>query len=231
MRTAVQYISWLLWFPLELLVITALLRGAFRRYPAIFVYTVAVFLTSVVETAAYIGSFSGTQLAFTRAQYYWLDEGIRQALLFIVVISLLYRATSGLRARAVVRTSLVVGAILIAAISFLVHYDSQLIMGRWMTRWTRDLNFSSAILDLSLWGILLNSRNYDQELLMLSGALGIQFTGEAIGQTLRNQFPSILLAADTTIVVANLACLYIWWQVFRTSTVSKASIPVHTPHL
>lgn len=223
MRVAVQYVSWLLWFPLELLVIAALLRGAFRRYPAIFAYSVAVFLTSVVETAAYIGSFSGARLAFTRAQYYWVDEGIRQFLLFVVVISLLYQATSSIRVRAVLRTSLIVGAILIAAISFLVHYDSHVVMGRWMTQWTRDLNFSSAILDLSLWGILLNSRNYDEHLLMLSGALGIQFTGEAIGQTLRNQFPSILLAADTTIVVANLACLYIWWQVFRASPVRKAS--------
>jgi hypothetical protein len=223
MRAAVQYVSWLLWFPLELLVIAALLRGAFRRYPAIFVYSLAVFLTSVVETAAYIGWFSGERLTFTRAQYYWLDEGIRQVLLFIVVISLLYQATSNIRTRAVVRMSLILGAILIATISFLVHYDSHIVIGRWMTRWTRDLNFSSAILDLSLWGILLNSRNYDEELLMLSGALGIQFAGEAIGQTLRNQFPSILLAADTTIVVANLACLYIWWQVFRASPVRKAS--------
>lgn len=223
MRAAVQYISWLLWFPLELLVIAALLRGPFRRYPAIFLYSVAVFLTSVVETAAYLGSFSGVRLAFTRAQYYWLDEGVRQLLLFIVVISLLYQATSSIRARAVVRISLVLGAILIAAISFFVHYDSHIVIGRWMTLWTRDLNFSSAILDLSLWVILLNSRNYDEQILMLSGALGIQFTGEAIGQTLRNQFPSILLAADTTIVVANLACLYIWWQVFRASPVRKTS--------
>lgn len=230
MRETVQYLSWLLWFPLELLVIAALLRGPYRRYPAIFAYSLAVFLTVVVEAAAYIGSVSGAQLAHTFAQYYWVDEGIRQTLLFVVVISLLYQATSGVQARALVRASLIAGAVLFAGTSFLIHYDGHAVAGKWMTVWTRDLNFSSAILDLCLWAILINSKNYDVQILMLSGALGIQFTGEAIGQTLRNQFPSILLAADTTIVVANLACLYIWWQVFRGSAVEKRSAPAHPKH-
>ena len=230
MREAVQYLSWLFWFPLVLLVIAALLRGSYRRFPLVFAYTVALFLTAVVEAAAYAGYLSGIQLAHSRARYYWFDEGIRQGLLFALVIGLLYRATKGLPARAVLRVSLVTAAIVFAVTSLLIHYDGHAAIGKWMTPWTRDLDFGSAILDLALWAILINARKYDSEVLMLSGALGIQFTGEAIGHALRNQFPAILLAADTTVVVANLACLYIWWQVFRTSPVRNASVPASSPH-
>ncbi|SRR5579883_49620 len=228
MREAIQYLSYLLWFPLVILVIAALLRGAWRRYPVLFLYTVVSFLTAVVELAARVGYASGAQLPFTYAQYYWVNDGIRQSLLFAVVISLLHRATREIRARALVRTSLIVGAILIAGLSFAIHYD-QGVLSKWMTLWTRDLDFSSAILDLALWAILLHSGRFDTELLTLTGALGIRFTGEAIGHALRNQFPAILLAADTTVVLANLACFYIWWQVFRSAPVRKVS-PVESRH-
>src|SRR5581483_4392067 len=230
MREALQYLSWLIWFPLVLLVIAALLRGPYRRYPLLLTYTMASFLTAVVEMAARLGYASGAHLRHTFAQYYWVDDGIRQALLFTVVISLLYQATRQTRARAVVRTSLIAAAILVAAVSFLIHYDPQAVTGKWMTLWTRDLDFMSTILDLALWAILLNARKHDMELLMLSGALGIRFTGEAIGHALRNQFPAILLAADMTVVLANLACFYIWWQVFRTAPVRKV-FPVESQHL
>jgi len=231
MRIAVQTLTWLVWFPLDLLVIAALLRGPYRRFPFVFAYTVAMLFTAVVEVAAYPGYFPGTRLAHTFAHYYWVDEGIRQGLLFAVVISLVYLATIGARARGLVRTSLIASAVLFAAISFLIHYDRLAVTSRWMTLCTRDLNFSSALLDLALWAILLAARKPDGQLLMLSGALGIQFTSEAIGQTVRNQFPAILLAADMTIIAANLACLYIWWHVFRTSPVRNASVPVRSPHV
>src|SRR5579872_351774 len=230
MREAVQYLSWLLWFPLILLVIAALLRGSYRRYPFIFAYTVVSFLTAVVETAALVGRSSGVQLAHSYAVYYWVDDGIRQVLLFAVVISLPYQATRQARGRALVRTSLIAGAVLFLLISFLIHYDQRAVISRWMTPWTRDLDFCSAILDLALWTILLNARKHDMEIFMLSGALGIRFAGEAIGHALRNEFPGILLAADTTVVFASLMCLYIWWQVFRASPVRKTSPVIGSPH-
>lgn len=228
MREAVQYLSLMLWLPLVLLVIAALLRGPYRRYPFLFAYILASFLTAVVELAVYVSYPPGAELAHRWAIYYWIDDGIRQGLLLTVVISLIYQATRGVRGRALIRVSLVIAAILVAGTSFLIHYSPQDAFSKWMTLWTRDLDLTSAILDLALWMLLLNARKYDVEVLMLSGALGIRFAGEAIGHALRNQFPAILLAADTTVVLANLACLYIWWQVFRTSPVRKTSAV--TPH-
>ena len=228
MRVALQYLSWLLWFPLDVLVIAGLLRGAYRRFPLIFAYSIALFFTSAIEVAAYTGYFSGVRLSHTRATYYWIDEGIRQGLLFAVVISLLYQATANLRSRAAVRSLLIAAAVLFAGLSFLIHYDSHAVVGRWMTLWTRDLSFSSAILDLALWVILLGARRAEVQLLMLSGALGIQFAGEAIGQTLRHQFPSMVMVGNVTIIATSLACPYIWWQVFRTSPVKRPSVPVRS---
>ena len=85
-----------------------------------------------------------------------------------------------------------------------------------MTLWLRDLNFSAAILDLGLWAMLLASRHKETRLLLLSGALGIQFTGEAIGQSLRHLFPWELSPGDVVTLLANLVCLWIWWQALRT---------------
>jgi hypothetical protein len=84
-----------------------------------------------------------------------------------------------------------------------------------MTLWTRDLNFSSAVLDLALWALLIGSKYKETQLLLLSGALGIQFTGEAIGQSLRHLFPWDLSPGDVMTLLANLACLWIWWQALR----------------
>src|SRR5689334_6474136 len=138
MREAVQYLSLALWFPLVLLLIATLLRGGYRRYPFLFAYAVASFLTAVVELAARVGSASGAQLAHTWATYYWADDGIRQGLLFTVVISLLYRATRGIPRRSSIRLLLVAGAVAVASASFVIHYDPQARTGRWMTLWIRD---------------------------------------------------------------------------------------------
>ena len=96
-----------------------------------------------------------------------------------------------------------------------------------MTPWTRDLNFSSVILDLGLWMMLIGQRKKDQRLLMLSGALGIEFTGDAIGASLRqlaqrNHSRSISFTGGTLGMLADLTFLFIWWQTFRTD---KAAVP------
>jgi len=68
-------------------------------------------------------------------------------------------------------------------------------------------------------------------LFLLSGGLGIQFAGEAIGQTLRNQFFSLVLLGNVIIIATSLACPYIWWQAFRASPVRrKAAVHARSPH-
>jgi len=225
MRFAIQLCGYGVGLPLELLIIAALLRGGYRRFPFIFAYIIVEFLTTVLEIPAYVAYYTGHPFAtgHGRAYYYWLDEGVLQALIFAVVISLVYHATAKLGSRRIVRASLVGGAILFAGASFLIHFQHGVVAGTWMTPWTRDLSFSSTILDLALWAMLIASREKDHRLLMLSGALGIQFTGEAIGESLRHLSRSTVFPGNVLIMLTNLLFLYIWWQALRTAPARQPS--------
>lgn len=96
-----------------------------------------------------------------------------------------------------------------------------------MTPWTRDLSFCATVLDLALWMILIASRKSDRRLLLICGALGMQFTAEAIGEAIVNlaapHMEAVALAGAIVAVTGNLICLYVWWQTFRTVRVPVAA--------
>lgn len=220
MEVAIQIAALVVWLPLNLLVIQALLRGDYRRFPFILVYVLVEFLATAAEIPAYWAVFSHSPRGVDLQVYiYWMDEAVAQVLVFIVVMDLIYRATEKHPARRVLRIGLILGAVAFAAISLAIHYKPTR-AGVWMTPWTRDLNFSAAILDLALWTLLIASREKDHRLLLLSGALGIQFTGEAIGESVRqlsalNRSHAIALLGSTLVVAADIARSYIWLRVFQ----------------
>jgi hypothetical protein len=222
MQFALQLICWAIGLPLSLLVIAALLRGGYRLFPVLFIYQIVDFLMTVASLPPYFAYyFYRDPGARTRmAQWFWWDELLLQPLVYAVVISLIYRATEKAPARGLVRGVLIGGAVLIAGASFLFHYHPELPNGDWMAFWTRDLTFSSAILDLALWALLLASRIKDTRLLLVSGGLGIQFTGEAIGESLRSmavQHRSRTLSFTGSLIttLVDLLSVYIIWQAFR----------------
>ena len=146
---------------------------------------------------------------------------ILQVLIFAVVIGLIDSAASGASRRRMIRIGLAAGAILFGGVSLYIEYlPPPAKFGYWMTPWTRDLNFCATVLDLGLWMLLIASRKANRRLLLVSGALGMQFTGEAIGEAIRDlSIPKMVHALSLTgsvvAMVADLACLYIWWQAFR----------------
>jgi len=225
MDVAFQVAALLVWLPLNLLIISALLRGDYRRYPLILAYTVVEFLAAAAELPAYWAVYRHTAQSEDLQRFvYWMDEAIAQVLIYAVVIALLYRASQKLASRRVIRLCLTVGAVAFAGGSFFFHmmrwHDHRI--GMWMTPWTRDLNFCATVLDLVLWGMLIASRERDQRVLLLSGALGIQFTGEAIGESVRQlamgwHSHGVAQFGGELMVVADLVRCYIWWRVFRTA--------------
>jgi hypothetical protein len=221
MRFALQLISWAVGLPLEVMVIAALLKGGYRRFPFVFLYAVVDFLITVMEMPRQFDYIRGIYRPVTAlSSIYWVDEIIEQVLIYAVVMSLIYGATRHLRTRRVVRVSLIIAAALIAGITFLIQYSPTLNPGSWMTPWTRDLNFCSAILDLLLWMLLIASRTRDRQVLLLSGALGIKFAGEAIGESvrqlaIRSRSHPLSLTGNAIIMLANIFFLYVWWQGLR----------------
>jgi hypothetical protein len=222
MRFAIYIASAAIGVPLELMVIAGLLRGAYRKFPLVFVYSILNFLATVVEIPSTVAFYRGVAgAARTSADYWWNNEAVFQVLNYLVVMSLIYQATAELRSRRILRISLFAGAILFAGITFFVHYNPTLpLPGLWMTPWTRDLNFCSAILDLALWSLLIGRREKDARVLLLSGGMGVMFTGEAIGGSLReialkDRSHALALSGGLIMMLSNLMFLFVWWQAFR----------------
>ena len=220
MRLAILIIGVVVGLTLEVLILTALLRGWYRRFPLIFAYAIADFVTTLLELPSALDYVFKTGRFPTLPSIYWIVEVVMQALVYLVVMSLIYLATEKLDSRRVVRIVLFAGALLFAGVSFLVHHSPTGPAGEWMTPWTRDLSFAATILDLALWALLIARREKNPRLLMLSGGLGIQFTGEAIGSSIQNfatqsHSRAIGLTGAALRMLTFLAFLYIWWQALR----------------
>jgi len=201
---------------LQLLVIAALWKGAYREYTLLFVYCIVLLLTTVADASAYFDP----QL-WTRTRLFWINDAIRQVLIFCLVISLIHRAMGGNPGRRRTRRALTAGAVAFTALSLLFTWEPA--FGLWMTKLARNLGFCAVILNLVLWAVLIKARDTDRRLLLISGGLGVQMAGKAIGHSLRQMSASTVLAGNLVYVLAHLACMYIWWQSFRRSTVTQAS--------
>jgi hypothetical protein len=227
-----QYLSWVVGLPLELLVIAALLRGPYRRFPLVLLYSIALFLTTAIEISVNQAYFAGIRFGRSRAFYYWVDESIREGLLFAVVLSLAYLATEKLRSRSLVRSALIGGGVIFAAGSFLIHQQLTHVAGRWswMTPWVRDIDFAAAVVDLAVWGLLIASRQRDVQVLLLTGGVGIQFAGAAIGESLRFLFLHFPAPGDAVEMGTSLLGFWIWWKALRSAPVPKAApVAISTP--
>ncbi len=232
MRFALQLCAWIVGIPLQLIVIAAMVRGSYRQYPLVFVYLIAGFLAAVAEIPANMARFYGQptgHLSF--AILYWIDDVFLQVLLYSIVLHLIYKATANRQPRALVRTVLTAGAVILTGVSLLLHYNSG--PGHeWVNLWMRDLSFLSMVLDLALWTALISSREKDPRVLMISGGLGIQFAGSAIGAAVQDLAtrgyqthsltPSgadaISLAGGTFNVITGFACLYVLWHALRSTS-------------
>jgi hypothetical protein len=226
-RFAIQLCGLVIGLPLQILIIGTLLRGGYRRFPFLFAYVVGDFMTTVVEVPSAVGYYRGSQwAAFAFPAVHWFNVVVMQVLVYAVVMSLIYQATGALRARRIVRASLIAGAMLFAGISFLIHWNPALNRGSFMTPWIRDLNVCSSVLDLALWALLIAAREKDHRLLLLSGGLGIQFAGEAMGTSilqlaLSTRSRAMSLTGSVVMLLADLVVLYIWWQALRTAPVRQ----------
>jgi hypothetical protein len=218
----IQLISWSVGLPLTILVIAAMVRGPYRQFPALFLYVVIGFVFTVAGMPLYVSYYLHPDHAmYTRmAQWSFWNDLLLEPLAYALVINLIYASAAHVRSRRVVLMGTIGGATLIAAVSFLIHFKPELKNGVWLAKWTGDLGLFSEILALGLWGLLLSIRGRDPKLLLITGGLGIQFAGEAIGDSVRSiasQWRSHNLAFTGSAItaLADLTALYIFWQAFR----------------
>jgi hypothetical protein len=213
--------AWLQWpiffigLVLQVLLIGSLLRrSAYRDYPVLFAYCLVLILTCAID-AGLVQSTPSLRGAWAHTLYY-SDEAARQFFLFLVVLSLIDHAMRNKPYRDRVRALLILGAFAAVTVSIAIHKTAY--RPRWATEVTRDLSFGSVFLTLLLWMMLISSGRRDSQLLMLTGALGLQFTGEAIGQSLRQisqHHRWLLNVGNLFLSVSYLIRLYVWWEAFR----------------
>jgi len=202
---------------LQVLVIYAMTRTSLRRFGGIFFYLLVVFLTSVADMAVFLelGSWPEWYL-----RYYDINNVVRHLAVFIAVISLLYVATRDHPRRFAYRVRLLIGTAVLVALSVLVSSDPRL--GVYMTKVARNLSFAAVLMNLLLWFSLIRVRERDRRLFLVSGGLGINMAGEAIGQSMLYLSPLLAFPANLVNVVSHLACLYIWWRAFRPAAPAPA---------
>ncbi len=208
---------------LQVLILHALIKGPYQKYPFLFANVLVVLVTTIIDTALYnfkSGTWAGTATVF------WIDDSIRQVSLFILVLSLVYQAMATGRKRAAVQRVLIFGSIILAAVSYFSHPDPRISVR--MSAVIRNMSFSAAILNLGLWAALIRTKQRDSRILMISGGLGLQITGEAMGHSLRNlwQISRVYVTAgNSVLILAHLLCLLVWWQAFRNSPQRKEPEP------
>jgi hypothetical protein len=194
---------------LQVLVISAMLRGWWRKFKVLFVYCVVLFLSTGMEAAA----FYDPEIYTRTSRYYWSIDAVRQVLIFLIVISLVYMALGPGAKRAAVRRLLGLGVLGFAALS--MYFTWNQVLGQWMTDLSRNLGFLAVLLNLVLWAVLIQARPRQRTLLMISGGMGIQMAGKAIGHSMRQLSGHLVLGGNLVIVCSHLVCLYAWWQAFR----------------
>jgi len=209
---------------LQVLLLNSLRRGVYKDYGFVFAYSIVLFFTTLADGAVNLNVVSLSRTA--AATLFYQNDAVRQFLLFAVVISLIDRAMKDNPMRIRVRFLLIAAGIGVTLLSLQIHSSSDVLEGRsdrsrfvlLMTSVTRDLSFGSVGLTLLLWLILIAARKKDHQLLMVTGGLGLQFTGEAIGQSLRQlsrEHYSALVIGNLVAGITHLLRLYVWYSAFR----------------
>jgi Zn-dependent protease with chaperone function len=213
-----QWPFWIIGLTLQYLVTQALLSGPFRQFSVIFGYLLCLTITTVTDILMYLDVGS---LAKAYSRYYWTADLLRESALYAVVISLVLHAMPDSRRRAALLRLLVALALLFWIGSVLIYQEPSL--NKWMIKVVRNLSFCSAVATLILWLVLIASEKRDTRLLVITGGLGLQMTGEAMGQSLIQISKHTFELGVLTLMFAHFLCLYIWWRAFRTPQEAEVS--------
>jgi hypothetical protein len=221
-----QAVFWIIGLALQFVVLSSLLAGRVREFLAVFLYTVSLFVTTVIDIIFRLDE--GGRMTKTWSQVFWTGDFIRLAGLYAVVISLMVYAVPDSQQRVAVRRMLVGLALLFWCGCFWLQRNDNAEL--WMTYASRNLSFCLALVNLGLWLVLIavrvsQERLRNQTLLLISGGLGVQMTCDAIAQSLRHLSPHTVLLGNILGVLGHFACLYIWWQALARRSVSRPGTP------
>jgi hypothetical protein len=197
-----------------------------KAYPVFFVTTLVLALTSVAD----LGRLTAFGRSAEFAGLYWFNEILRQGFTFLLVISLIYRSLADHPARERVRRWLVIASLIILALAYVLAGGGSL--NEKMTGTMQYLNVTAIALNLILWFSLVRAQKGDRLPVLISGGLGLQATGFALGLSL-SQFWRVSKVfgylGGYMQAFAGLLCLYVWYRGVREAAGQPASHPLAAP--
>lgn len=213
--TAFYYLSTGLTTLFTIGALQAMLGGAWRRFPVLFVYLCLNFSLSAPMSIAFLVS-GATWTGVSRSAYWILSLSMQ--LCGVVLLLVLTRKAGELRPDIRRTVTLMSLGFLVALISSGAwHYEvfSSGLPNRWMTFVSRDVAFVSAGMNLILWTFLLSNRKRDQTILLISAGLGLGCTIDAMGHALRF-FPNEVKDVGNLVISAgSILTSYVWYRIFQ----------------
>jgi len=195
---------------IQLLNLSVLVRGQFRRFP-IFSSYLAILFGFTVATASLLFETPASPSFY--AKVYWVGDLILNTLLAAVVLDLIYHAMESDPKRGPTIWLLILSALVVVGVSY--FFSASPNRNFTMSTFTRSLGFWAALLNLILWIRLIRLRTSQTILLMLSTGIGLQFAGQAIGQSIRTLGPGFETLGNHVLSVSHILCLYVWWQALK----------------
>jgi hypothetical protein len=206
-----------------LLLVVFLLIGPTRKFWVVLLYVSWELFATIGLTLADLRLHGTAQVATAAdaasrlyARLYWTSDVIDDLLRFVLVTVLIYKVV-GSSKPAIGR---ILGGVLLAAIvlPFLLFHPTFDPYPKvpWFNSTSQMLNFGAAILNLILWGALIQSRKRDPQILAVSIGLGILVTGTAVSLGLRHFVPQggFTAAFNLILNLTQLAAWLIWCRTF-----------------
>jgi hypothetical protein len=215
-----------------ILLVVLLLSGPARKFWVVLLYVSWELLATVGLTLADLllhGTAQVDQPTYGSRLYaklYWTNDVIDDLLRFVLLTVLIYmvvgsskpllgRVLTGLVLAMMVLPFLLYQPIFPAPRSPAFapeHYPR----AAWFNSTSQLLNFGAAIMNVILWGALLQSKKRDPQILALSLGLGIMLTGFAVGYGLRHFIPQggFTAAFNLFLNLTELAAWLIWCRAF-----------------
>lgn len=205
-----QWGIWALSLGIQFAVVWRLLDGAYREFTGLLIYVIFLIISTLGDITAYYYWPHNTREYY---YYYWIAELLRQTGLYAVTVALVLYALPRTRTRSAVLRMLIAAALLFWIGSVLIH--NQAAFAKWLNSVVRDLSFGSAVVTLCAWFFFIRAERRDARLLMVTAGLGLQMTGDAMGESLLQMIPGLRFVGGMVIVAAHLLCLVIWFYAFR----------------
>jgi hypothetical protein len=213
-----------------LLLVIFLFLGPTRKFWVFLLYVSWALFALIGLTLADLRLHGTAQVASDAGRLYarlfWTNDVIEDLLRFVLVAVLIYQvvgSTKPLLGR--VLSGLVLAMILLPFLLFrpifpptpsLTLFPAWYPRGAWFNSTSQLLNFGAAIMNVILWGALIQSRKRDPQILAVSVGLGILVTGSAIAYGLRHLVPQggYTAAFNLFVNLTQLAAYLIWCRAF-----------------